>query len=212
MKIFSLNKWLLLSILYLITHTLYGAQIQCWINSDGITECGNYVPPHYSQKGFTEYNEQGIKIREIAAALTAEEIAEKERQREEKRRRQEQLKKDRALVDIFGTERDIELARKAVLTTIDGQIQSLQTIFDGLKRNLKDLEDSFVRSKHHPSVSTRQLIGIRRNINRIKKRITDTKDTLQNMRQERIDTNKEYDAYVQQYREIVERWDGLPPR
>jgi archaellum component FlaC len=204
MKNFSLNKLALFSILCLIAQPLYAGNIRCWINNEDVFECGNYIPQEYSQKGFTEYDQYGRKIKEVEPAPTPEEIAEQKRQEEAERQYQEQLKKDRAFLDIFATERDIELAREAGLTSIDRHIQSIETIIEGLKRNIKDLENSYERSKDL-NASKRQLETIQGNIDSVKKRLKDTEDTLQQMHRDRNDTNKEYDAYIQQYREIKRR-------
>lgn len=203
-----LNKLALFSIICVTAQPLYANNIKCWINQDGVYECGNHIPPDYSQKGFFEYDKSGHKIKEVPRAPTHEEIAEQKRQEQEKLLREEEAKRDISFLNLFANERDIELARKATLTSIAGQIQSINTIFNGLKHNLKDLENSYKRSKEI-GVSKRQLNIIQKNINRIKKRLKDTEDNLQHMRQERDDTNQEYDAYVQQYREIKRR-GGVP--
>ena len=210
MKNFSVDKLALLSLLLLSAHPCFAGKIQCWVNDAGITECGNYTPPQYSQKGFVEYSKRGIKTKEVKRAPTQEEIAELERQEQEELKRQQQEKEDRQLLDIFSTERDIELARAAALNAIDGQIQYDQTILEGLKGNLEDLEKSYEFSKKNPDVSEKQLSAIARNITSVKEDIREKEETLQRRHNERAETNKKYDAYLERYQNIMRR-GGLPP-
>ncbi len=205
MNNFSLNKLILLSILCLMAQPLYAAKVfRCWVNEDNINECGDYVPQKYTQKGFTEYDEMGNKIKDVEPAPTAEEIAKREKEERAKREREEQANRDRAFLDIFTSKRDIELARKGVLTSIDGQLQSIETILNGLKRNLADLEESYEKSKVLKA-SKSQLKTIQDNIDGVKKRIVDTEDTLQKLRADREKTNREYDAHLKRYEEIRNR-------
>jgi len=210
-----LNKLVLCSILFLGIPALSSAEeknkYQCWTNEDGVTECGNYVPPEYSQGGFKVFNDKGVKLKDIGRAPTPEELAALEKQKAEERQRQEQLKRDRALLALFSTERDIEMARAAMLTTIDGQISGIETVLGGYKANLADLEKSYVQSKNNASISETQLQAIQSNIDNAKKRIQDTEDTLRKKKEERKKVEEEYDIYTQRFRDIKKR-GGVPPQ
>ncbi|EDN69662.1 conserved hypothetical protein, secreted [Beggiatoa sp. PS] len=205
-----LKKLLFVFILLPLTQPLSAGNIQCWTDENGNRACGDFIPPQYSQGGFSVYTPKGIKIKEINRAPSADEIAAKERQKEKELQHQEQRKKDEALLALFGTERDIELARAGALSSIDGQLQSLQTILDGIKGNLEDLLLSYERSQDNESVTKNQLEAIQRNIDRVKKRIADNEATLQNKLKERETINKEYDDYVQRYRDIMQRRSQIP--
>jgi len=207
MKNIFTNKLALFFILCLIAQPLYANKIRCWTNDEGVFECGNYIPQEYSQKGFSEYDESGRKIKDIKPAASPEEIAERERQQEQERQHQEQLKKDRAFLDIFPNERDIETARQAELRAIDSEIRSLEAIIEGLKRNVKAMENSYERSKAL-NASKRQLTTIQGNIDSVKKRIKDTEDTLQQTQIKRDKTNQKYDGHIQRYRDIKRRRRG----
>jgi hypothetical protein len=210
---FDINKLTLSAVLFSIISTVPAAEnkqkYQCWTNEDGITECGNYVPPQYSQSGFQEFNDQGIPVGKVDRAPTPEELAQLEQQKEVERQRQAQLKKDQALLALFSTERDIELARSAVLNTIDGQINGMETVLAGYKANLTDLEKSYEKSQDNPSVSASQLQTIQTDIASAKRRIQDTEDTLQKRKEERQKVEEEYDIYKQRFQDIMRR-GGVP--
>lgn len=107
----------------LMLTTTVQARMKCWKNNEGITECGDTVPPEFAQKGHKEIGESGIVREEVERAKTPEELAEEERlaKVEEERLRKEEEKqlKDRILLETFSSVEDIEKAR-------DDRIQSLE--------------------------------------------------------------------------------------
>jgi len=195
----------------LITLPTQAGSYKCWKNEDGITECGNYVPPQYSQQGFKEFNEEGMRIKQWDRALTPEEIAAQKKKEEQEKQRKAQLAEDRALLDLFGSKDDIQRARMAVLNTIDGQIHSIETIITSLENNFKDLQDNLKQSMENPEVSENQIETIKNNIANVKQRIEDSKKTLTNKQEEKDKANKEYDDYLKRFRQIKRR-GGLPPK
>ncbi len=123
-------------------------------------------------------------------------------------RKQEQLRKDRDLLSLFSTEKGIESARTAELSTIEGQVQSIHTILEGLKGNLIAQEESFQLSAEAAAkseITQSQLDTIQRNIGSARKRITDLEITLQNKATERNEINKKYDDYMQRFRDVQTR-------
>ena len=111
------------------------ARIKCWENSDGVMECGEKVPPEYSQKSHKEISNQGITLEESERARTEEERAEDDRlaaiQAEEDRKKAEIEKQDKILLDTYSNTDDIQM-------TSDGKIAALEsTIKLANKRNEK---------------------------------------------------------------------------
>jgi len=201
-----LNKRTLFSILLLMTMSSQAAQEDyfCWNNEDGVRECGNHVPSAYSQKGFWKLDAGGTWIY-VKPAKTKEEMAELERQQEEEEKRKEQDKKDRKLLDAFENEEEIEDARQAELNTIDGQIESIKTILEGLQGNLKTLEESFKFNKENELLDEHQTKAVTTDIESLKKRINDAEETLQSKRLERKTVEEKYDTFKQKYQEIKRR-------
>jgi len=207
------SKFILFSITLLMVLPVQAKKesfLYCWLNDDEVRECGNYVSPIYSQKGFWKCR-RGGECEYIDPAPTAEELAEIKVKKEEERKLKEQQERDDALLALFSRELDIENRRTALLQSIAGQIQPIQTILEGLKGNLEDLKESYERSKDNQEVSESQVNTIKRNIDSVKKRILDTEDTLQNKLDEQTEINIEYDAYLQRFLEITLRRMKLNP-
>lgn len=203
MKKLFLDKLVLFSILCLMAQPLY-AKIQCWTNDEGVFECGNSIPQQYSQQGFTEYDKTGSKSKEVKAAPMPEEIAERKRQERDKRQREKQIKEDRTFLNRFASEKEIERSRKADLSSIDGQFQSIESLLLIYKEELKKLEERYEKNKKL-KVEKSQQKAILREINNTKKRIKLTKEPLERMRLKRVKTNKKYDDLIARYRDIQRR-------
>ncbi|OQW94416.1 MAG: hypothetical protein BWK79_05960 [Beggiatoa sp. IS2] len=198
----------LLSTLLCTTYSVHADNIKCWMNDEGIRECGNTVPQKYSQQGHQEFNEEAIKVKEIAPAKSATEIAEEVRKEEEVRKRKEQETLDRRLLDLFSKEEDIESARQAILSTIEGQVSSIQTIIESLKANLNDIEENYQLAEGNKDVTESQRETIRNNIRNAKQRIKDNEKTLEEKLQEKMEVNRKHDEYMAHFRKIKEKGMG----
>lgn len=120
-----------------------GGGIKCWTNSEGVRECGNAVPPEYSQQGHQEVSKQGIVIDEKARAKTEEEVAAERRAAAEKleqeRLARERAATDRVLLDTFSSEDDILMTRDGKLAALDSQIRLTESHIFKLQTNLDEL-------------------------------------------------------------------------
>lgn len=121
-----LNKTIICALFITFVSGPAFARIVCWTNKDGVKECGDHVPPEYSQKSTQEMNDQGMVIDEKARAKTDAEIAEEKKQQEiqaEKDRvAAEAKKRDMILLSTFSSVDDINLARDGKITAIDSAI------------------------------------------------------------------------------------------
>ena len=71
-KFLNLIIFFILSALILASNT--NARMKCWTNSDGIKECGDKVPPEYTQQGYQELGKGGIVREEKGRVKTKEEL------------------------------------------------------------------------------------------------------------------------------------------
>ena len=119
------------------------ARIKCWTNKDDIRECGNVVPPEYSQKGHEELSDQGIVIDRKERAKTPEELEEERRlaaiQAEEDRKARKKEIADRVLLDTFASEDDLVLARDGKLAAIEQTIHVAESRIKKLQKSLNEI-------------------------------------------------------------------------
>ncbi|MEE9157189.1 MAG: hypothetical protein V3U60_02220 [Gammaproteobacteria bacterium] len=119
------------------------ARIKCWTNKDDIRECGNVVPPEYSQKGHEELSDQGIVVDRKERAKTPEELEEERRlaaiQAEEDRKARKKEIADRVLLDTFASEDDLVLARDGKLAAIEQTIHVTESRIKKLQKSLNEI-------------------------------------------------------------------------
>jgi hypothetical protein len=139
------------------------AGIKCWTNSEGVKECGNVVPPEYSQEGHSEVSEQGITTGTTDRAKTTEELAaEKQALVEQEARKKVAAKQaayERVLLDTFTTEDDLLLARDGKLAAIDTRILHTQQIATGLEEKLGSLEEEAANQERAGGTLDEELLG-----------------------------------------------------
>jgi hypothetical protein len=114
-----------------------------WIDDRGVVHYSDKMPVDAVNRGHVELDRQGLRLRKIDAALTAEQVrareAEKERQREAAKASAETDRRDNALMATYSREEDIDLARSRALTTIDGQLQSARVYAAQLTKRQAEL-------------------------------------------------------------------------
>jgi len=180
------------------------ARIKCWENSDGIRECGEKVPPEYSQKSHKEISSQGVTLEEKERARTEEERAEDDRlaaiQEEEDRKKTEIENQNKILLDTYSNTDDIQL-------TSDGKIAALDsTIKLASKRNEKmrlDLE------KHTSTAAAAELAGkqppedLIKDIESLQRQIKNNDKFITDKRMEQEDIKKEYADKIVRFEELT---------
>ncbi len=114
-------------------------KIICWKDKSGkVVGCGDKVPPEFQDSATKELNQRGVTVRQSGAALTPEQQkaqqAEAERQQADAQKREEQRRSDKAILDTFTTEKEIDLKRARDLQLLESNVETLQT-------NLKNAND-----------------------------------------------------------------------
>lgn len=106
-------------------------KIICWKDKSGkVIGCGDKVPPEYQDSATKELNQRGVTIKQSDAALTAEQRraqqAEAERKQAEEQKREAQLRQDKAILDTFTNEKEIDLKRARDVQQVESSIETLQ--------------------------------------------------------------------------------------
>jgi hypothetical protein len=114
-----------------------------WIDEKGVVHYTDKLP-ETTDKPSVELNKQGVPIRRIEPPPSAEQrrakAAEDERQKQLTREREVVDRRDRALMQSYTSENEIDLARTRALATIDTQVQSAQAYSVQLTKRRKELE------------------------------------------------------------------------
>jgi hypothetical protein len=191
----SLIHFLLLAGLGLATSNLAaggqtsGKTFKCWKNDLGIRECGNMVPPEYSQRRIEIVNDRGLVVKVIEPPKTPEEL-EKER---------EQERQDAILLNAYTTERDLLIARDTNLKAAQGQIDIAENNLKMLQNTLSDLQTragNYERSGNKPP---KKLIE---DINQTKKSITEKKRTIDKKKSNKAKMEERFKNDLARFRKL----------
>lgn len=179
------------------------ARIVCWTNSDGVRECGDSVPPEYSQQGHKEFSEQGIVVDETEAAMTDTELEELKRitaeKAEQKRREEVQKRRDRMLLDTFASVEDIELARDRKISAIDSSISLAERRINKLRQE-KDRLITKAAGFERQGKEIPEYIA--EDINRVDRQITANNEFIADKREEQEVVRARHDRDIKRYNEI----------
>jgi hypothetical protein len=121
-----------------------GAATYKWTDDQGVVHYSDKVPPEAVSKGATVLDKQGRPVKKIEPAPTPEQLKAKEAAEEDQRARarveQDQARRDRALMQSYTTEAEIDIAKGRALSTLDAQIKSAQVYSADLTRRQQDLK------------------------------------------------------------------------
>lgn len=177
--------------------------IKCWINKDGVRECGYTVPPEYSQQRIELINERGIVVDVKEAAKTKEQLAEEERlaklKEEELRLEKEKQLRDSILLNTFTTERDLKISYDDKIAVIMGHVDISNTGSRTLTENLNDAQR---RAANHERAGEKVPQSLIEEIESLKRQIKDNQDFVARKMAEIKELNLQYEADLKRFREL----------
>ena len=131
------------------------ASIFCCTDAQGKQVCGDVLPPACYGRAYRELGTSG-RERTVEAPLTAEQraqrAAEEKRRSEQERVLNEQRRKDQALLNTYGSEKDIEIMRSRAERDLTAAIQAAQDRIAEIRRLRKKFENEaeFYRNRQLP--------------------------------------------------------------
>lgn len=115
-----------------------GAATYKWIDEKGSVHYSDSLPPEAMDRGNVQLNKQGVPINKTDPAPTAEQRKamqdEADRQKALAKEREISDRRDRALMDSYTSEDEIDLAKTRAVATIDNQLQSAQAYSTSLSK------------------------------------------------------------------------------
>jgi hypothetical protein len=203
----------LLAMAALLAATPATAATYKWVDDKGVVHYSDKMPPEAVDKANVELNKQGIPVKRTEPAPTLEQrrakAADEERQKQLAREREVVDRRDRALMQSYTSEQEIDLARSRALATIDTQVQSAQAYSAQLVKRRAELDakrKSF-GDKAAPPAFEREMESIAEELGK--------QDTLiSEKKREAIAVQARYDADKARWKElraIAQAKEGLTP-
>ncbi len=161
-RIKNYNIFLLLGLICLMASPLASAKLYRWVDAEGKVHYSDKVPAHHAGQARSELSKEGVVVKEVDRAKTAEEIA---KDRELKKLRIEQQKlieaqraKDRVLLRTFRAEDDILMARNGKLTAVNANIQITRSNIRRLKEKLAAMQKNAATLERQGKSASKNLL------------------------------------------------------
>ena len=177
------------------------ARMKCWTNSEGIKECGDKIPPEYTDQGYQELSKGGIVIDEKERVKTKEELEKEKKEaaiiaREEEKERNKR-RHDRMLIETFTSIKEIETARDQKIEAVESTIKITQKRLIKLQYLLDDELNKKSRNK--------QIDGEDKNLDSVKslkEQISDNEKFIKNKIDEQKKIKKTYTEYISRFKKL----------
>ncbi len=196
-----LNLIILLILSTLILASNANARMKCWTNSDGVKECGDKVPPEYTQQGYQELGKGGIVREETNRVRTKEELQKEKVEADAKARKQKEIKSKRAhdkmLLETFTGIDEIEETRQQKIEAIDSTIKVVKKRIIKLQYLLDDELDENSIDKQIDGEEKKS-----NNTESLKKQISENKSYIKKKIDEKEEIKKTYLQYITRFREL----------
>ena len=191
---------LALAVLVLSAPATY-AKTYKWVDDQGVVHYTDKMPPEAINKGSIELNKQGVPIKKNDPALTPEQRRareeEEERARQVAKAREEIQRKDRALMQSYTTESEIDLSKTRALGTIEAQIQSAQAYVVSLNKRKAEIQGrvAALNGKPPPPALEREVVNVSEELEK-------QAELIATKRKEAATVTARYDADKQRWREL----------
>jgi hypothetical protein len=198
-KLLNLIIFFMLCEMILANHV--SARMKCWTNSEGIKECGDKIPPEYTQQGYQEISKGGVVLEEKERIKTKEELkkAKKEaaiiaREKDEERNKKAH---DKMLLETFASIEEIEAARDQKIEAVESTIKITQKRIIKLEYLLDD--------ELNENTVNKQIDGENKKFNNaesLKEQIFDNKKFIKNKIDEQGKIKKTYLEYISRFKKL----------
>ena len=198
-KLLNLIIFFILCEMILANHV--SARMKCWTNSEGIKECGDKIPPEYTQQGYQELSKGGIVLEEKERIKTKEELEKAKKEaaiiaREEEKERNKKTR-DRMLLETFTSIEEIETTRDQKIEAVESTIKITQKriiklqylLDDELNRNSLDKQIDGEEKKFNNTES-------------LKEQISDNKKFIKNKIDEQRKIKKAHIEYISRFKKL----------
>lgn len=178
------------------------AKTYCCTDKSGHKICGDTLPEQCEERAYKEFGEKG-KVRNIDAPLTAEQKAQRDaaavRKQEEERIAGEQRRKDQALRNTYGSEKDIDLLRDRAVADMEAAGKQTQDKYDAAIKRKQQLgkELDFYTKKPVPNSLKSQLKENEIDIQAQKKALDDRNKEIEAVRAKFEEDRKRYRILMQ---------------
>jgi hypothetical protein len=179
-------------------------KLYCCDDAKGMQVCGDVLPQACYGRAYREIGASGRTLRNVAAPLTAEERAqqalEEAKRKEEEAALKEQQRKDQALLNTYGSVKDIEAMRSRAQDDVQRSIAAAQEKIAEIRVQRKKFEDEaeFYKKKQLPA-------AVQKGLNDTAFEITAQESIIESKQKELKIIREKYDEDKRRYIDLSRR-------
>ncbi len=178
-----------------------------WVDAEGNVHYSDKVPPDQAKQARTELNEQGVTVKQVERALTAEELAARKAEEQAAAAAAElvaqQRARDKVLLDSYANEDDLTRSHRQRVDLLEQTIEARKVEIGLREKNLADLvaraADTERSGRAVPEVLQTMIMNERSEIERQRSDIGKREIEL-------VQAEKDYAADIARYREVAARY------
>lgn len=179
------------------------AKMYKWVDDKGTTHYGETIPPEYANKDRSELGKSG-RVIEKKEVLTPEERRASEqadiKKRADEEAALERKRRDKALINTYSNEKEIDLARNRNLQQVEARIGSISSQLKMANDNLLAFQkeaDALVKAgkKIHPS--------LQEDLKESQERLAKLQQDMEKAKTEKATLDARYDADKARYKELT---------
>jgi hypothetical protein len=188
--------------------TKEAAKLYKWVDEKGVVHYGDTIPPEYANRDRSVLNDKGVRVGFEEGEVTEEEraaAARKEAEAEAARAaKAEEARRDRTLLETYGSVTDIEDLRDRRLTLLESQIKVTELYLDNLRKRLVALQEE--ASNYKPYTTRENAPHIPENlaldISRTADSINNYEQTLARTRSDQEALRIAFDKDIRRFKEL----------
>ncbi|MDZ7804791.1 hypothetical protein [Thiohalophilus sp.] len=193
----------LAALILALANPALAGRYKCWTNDEGVRECGQSVPPEYSQQRIEILNDQGVVIDVEEPAKTPEQLEAEKRAAEQRRLKEqqqaEQKRRDQVLLNTFTTERDLKLYYENKTAATQSLIDITRASNEALRDKLGDLQKQAANQERRGKELSEDLLD---RMEQVKRRIANNKIFMAEKAQELDSLQKQFEVELARFRKL----------
>lgn len=181
------------------------AKMYKWVDEQGKTHYGDTIPAQYAGQGSAELSKKGMVVKKTDAALTEEQRKAKEealaKQKIEDQKALAAERRDKALVNTYTSEKEMNLVRDRNLQAVDAIIKSTQARIKSVQSKLDSQRSQAAgftaRKKPVPE-------DIANDLKEAERELQHLHETIKQKQQDQAEITARFEADKQRFRELTQ--------
>lgn len=179
------------------------AKMYKWVDDKGTTHYGETIPPEYAHKDRSELDKSG-RVIEKKEVLTPEERRAGEEADAKKRADDEaaleRKRRDKALVNTYSNEKEIDLARNRNLQQVEARINSVNSQLKMAEGNLAGLKKE---ADGYNAAGKKVPASLQEDLHESQARLSKLQQDMEKAKAEKAALDARYDADKARYKELT---------